>query len=104
MEVDYTAISNASPPDSPLLDTIRAALGHALGTSEFRVIPSLTVGFTDSRFLRPLGTQVFGFAPHHPEAERLRSGVHGNNELMEIESLLLRTRWALALAWETLGT
>ncbi|HEY1297237.1 MAG TPA: M20/M25/M40 family metallo-hydrolase [Chloroflexota bacterium] len=103
VEVDYTAVSNASPPDSPFLDTIRAALGHALGTSDFRVIPSLTVGFTDSRFLRPLGTQVYGFAPHHPEAERNRTGVHGNNEFMEIDSLLLRTKWALALAIETLG-
>ena len=43
------------------------------------------------------------YDPHHPEAERLRSGVHGNNEFMEIDSLLLRTRWAVAIAWETLG-
>jgi len=104
VEVDYTAVSNASPPDSPFLGTIRTALGHALGHDNFKVIPSLTVGFTDSRFVRPLGTQVYGFAPHHPEADRNRSGVHGNNEFMEIDSLLLRTRWALALAVETLGT
>ena len=103
VEVDYTAVSNASPPDSPFLDTIRAALGDALGTRDFKVIPSLTVGFTDSRFIRPLGAEVYGFAPHHPQAERLRSGVHGNNEFMEIDSLLLRTRWAVALAVETLG-
>ena len=67
------------------------------------MIPSLTVGFTDSRFLRPLGTQVYGFAPHHPDAERSRTGVHGNNEFMEIDSLLLRTKFALALALETLN-
>jgi acetylornithine deacetylase/succinyl-diaminopimelate desuccinylase-like protein len=101
--VDYTAVSNASPADSPFLGTIRSALGQALGRSDFGVIPSLTVGFTDSRFLRPLGTQVFGFGPHHPDAERLRSGVHGNNEFMEIDSLLLRTKFALALALETLN-
>jgi acetylornithine deacetylase/succinyl-diaminopimelate desuccinylase-like protein len=103
VDVEYTAVSNASPADSPFLGTIRTALGQALGTEEFHVIPSLTVGFTDSRFVRPLGTAVYGFAPHHPDAERSRSGVHGNNEFMEIDSLLLRTRWAMALALETLG-
>jgi acetylornithine deacetylase/succinyl-diaminopimelate desuccinylase-like protein len=102
IEVDYTAVSNASPADSPFLDTIRGALGQALGRSDFGVIPSLTVGFTDSRFLRPLGTEVYGFAPHHPAAERLRSGVHGNNEFIEIDTLLLRTKFALALALESL--
>jgi acetylornithine deacetylase/succinyl-diaminopimelate desuccinylase-like protein len=102
VEVDYTAVSNASPADSPFLDTIREALRQALGMPEVNVIPSLTVGFTDSRFLRPLGTQVYGFGPHHPDAERLRSGVHGNNEFMEIDSLLLRTKFALALAYATL--
>jgi acetylornithine deacetylase/succinyl-diaminopimelate desuccinylase-like protein len=102
VDVQYTAVSNASPADSPFLGTIRDALAQALGGTEFRLVPSLTVGFTDSRFLRPLGTQVYGFAPHHPDAEPARAGVHGNNEFMEIDSLLLRTRYAIALAYGTL--
>jgi acetylornithine deacetylase/succinyl-diaminopimelate desuccinylase-like protein len=102
VDVAYTAVSNASPADSPFMDTIRQALRQALGTPEVNILPSLTVGFTDSRFLRPLGTQVYGFGPHHPDAESLRSGVHGNNEFMEIDSLLLRTKFALALAYSTL--
>jgi hypothetical protein len=48
-------------------------------------------------------SQVYGFSPHHPSAEPTRSGVHGNNEFMEVESLLRRTKFALALAWLTLG-
>jgi acetylornithine deacetylase/succinyl-diaminopimelate desuccinylase-like protein len=104
VDVNYTAVANASPWDSPFVDTIRQALAAALGSADFRLIPSLTVGFTDSRFIRPLGTQVYGFAPHHPEAEQLRAGVHGNNEFMEIESLLLRTRFAVALAYLTVST
>jgi acetylornithine deacetylase/succinyl-diaminopimelate desuccinylase-like protein len=104
VEVDYTAVSNASPADSGFIETMRQAMALALGEGEtFSFIPSLTVGFTDSRFLRPLGTQVYGFAPHHPNAERLRTGVHGNNEFMEIDSLLLRTEFALALAIRTLN-
>jgi acetylornithine deacetylase/succinyl-diaminopimelate desuccinylase-like protein len=81
---------------------MREALERALGGDQFRIVPSLTVGFTDSRFLRPLGTQVYGFAPHHPNAEPVRAGVHGNNEFMEIDTLLLRTKYALALACGTL--
>ena len=64
---------------------------------------AMTVGFTDSRFVRPLGTDVYGFSPHHPSAEPMRTGVHGNNEFMEVDSLLLRTKFALALACVTLG-
>jgi acetylornithine deacetylase/succinyl-diaminopimelate desuccinylase-like protein len=103
VDVDYTAVSNASRADSPFLETIRVALGQALQEPGVRIVPSLTVGFTDSRFVRPLGTEVYGFSPHHPQAESLRSGVHGNNEFMEIDSLLLRTRFALALAYATLN-
>ena len=103
VNVDYTAVSNASPADSLFVDRIREALAAALGEHAFRLLPSLTVGFTDSRFLRPLGAEVYGFSPHHPNAEPLRSGVHGNNEFMEVDSLLLRTKFALALAVLTLG-
>jgi acetylornithine deacetylase/succinyl-diaminopimelate desuccinylase-like protein len=103
IDVSYTAVSNASPADEPFVGVMRQALAAALGSDEFRFVPALTVGFTDSRFVRPLGTQVYGFSPHHPNAEPLRTGVHGNNEFMEVDSLLLRTRFALALAYLTLG-
>jgi acetylornithine deacetylase/succinyl-diaminopimelate desuccinylase-like protein len=103
IDVNYTAVSNASPADAPFVDTLREALGVALGDNEFSLLPSMTVGFTDSRFLRPLGTQVFGFSPHHPSADPSRAGVHGNNEFMEIASLMLRTKYAVALACMTLG-
>jgi acetylornithine deacetylase/succinyl-diaminopimelate desuccinylase-like protein len=105
MEIDvvYTAASNNSPAESSFVDVLREALAAALGARDFSLVPSLTVGFTDSRFIRPLGTHVYGFAPHHPTAERRRSGVHGNNEFMEVDTLLLRTKFALALACLTLG-
>jgi acetylornithine deacetylase/succinyl-diaminopimelate desuccinylase-like protein len=103
VDVAYTAVSNASPANSPFVNNIQQALTAALGDEPFRLLPALTVGFTDSRFVRPLGTHVFGFSPHHPSAEPTRSGVHGNNEFMEVDSLLLRTKFALALACVTLG-
>jgi acetylornithine deacetylase/succinyl-diaminopimelate desuccinylase-like protein len=104
VDVAYTAVSNASPADSPFVNKIQQALTAALPDAAFRLLPAMTVGFTDSRFVRPLGTHVFGFSPHHPTAEPSRSGVHGNNEFMEVDSLLLRTKFALALACVTLGT
>ncbi len=103
VDVDYTAVSNSSPADSSFVQTISAALTRALGRSDFKLVPSLTVGFTDSRFMRPLGTEVYGFSPHHPDAETQRTGVHGNNEFLEIDSLLLRVRNAVALAYLTLN-
>jgi acetylornithine deacetylase/succinyl-diaminopimelate desuccinylase-like protein len=103
IDVNYTAVSNNSPADAPFVDVLGKALAAALGNTDFRLLPAITAGFTDSRFLRPLGTQTYGFSPHHPNAEPIRSGVHGNNEFMEVESLLLRTKYAIALACLTLG-
>jgi acetylornithine deacetylase/succinyl-diaminopimelate desuccinylase-like protein len=103
VDVAYTAVSNASPADGPFVPVIRQALAAALGSKDFRLVPALTVGFTDSRFVRPLGAHVYGFGPHHPTAQPMRTGVHGNNEFMEVESLLLRTKFALALAYLMLG-
>ena len=102
IEVQYTAIPNASPSDSPFIADCHRALELALGES-VQILPGLTVGFTDSRFLRPLGTEVYGFAPHAPSAVPERTGVHGNNEFIEVDTLLLRTKTALALACLTLG-
>jgi acetylornithine deacetylase/succinyl-diaminopimelate desuccinylase-like protein len=102
IDVSYTAVSNASPAQAPFIASIRQALAAALGSDAFRLVPALTIGFTDSRFVRPLGTEVFGFSPHHPTAEPTRTGVHGNNEFLEVASLLLRTKFALALVYLTL--
>ena len=103
IDIDYTSIPNASPSDSSFIDLCRQSLGLALGSDDFKLVPGLTVGFTDSRFIRPLGAEVYGFNPNHPDADPLHSGVHGNNEYLEISSLMLRTKNALALACLALG-
>jgi acetylornithine deacetylase/succinyl-diaminopimelate desuccinylase-like protein len=103
IEIDYTAVPNASPADAPFVRRCHEALELALGGQKVEVIPGLTVGFTDSRFTRPLGIQTYGFSPHAPTAEPIRSGVHGNNEFIEVDTLLLRTKTILALASLTLG-
>ena len=103
IDIDYTSIPNASPDGTPFIELCRQSLALAIGNEDFKFVPAVTVGFTDSRFIRPLGAQVYGFNPHHPTADPKRSGVHGNNEYLEIDSLLLRTKNAVALACLTLG-
>jgi len=102
IEIEYTAVSNSSPYESPFVPKALEAARLALGGREFRPLPMLTIGFTDSRFLRPLGTQVYDFWPLPPEAE-LNAGIHGSNEFVEVETLLFQVRYLLALAQLALG-
>jgi acetylornithine deacetylase/succinyl-diaminopimelate desuccinylase-like protein len=102
-DLDVTANANASPVDSPFVEQLHRATALALGDERVALIPALTVGFTDSRCIRPLGTEAYGFAPIAPSADRVRSGVHGVDEAMEIENLVLRTKLYVALACLTLG-
>ena len=70
IDIDYTSVPNASPADSPFIELCRQSLALAIGNEDFKFVPGLTVGFTDSRFLRPFGTHVYGFNPHHPTPTR----------------------------------
>lgn len=103
LTLDITAIANSSPADSPFVSQLRQATKLALGEEDVPLIPSLTVGFTDSRCVRPLGTQVYGFSPLLPHSDTVRPGVHGVDEMMEIDNLVFRTKMQIALAYLTLG-
>jgi acetylornithine deacetylase/succinyl-diaminopimelate desuccinylase-like protein len=103
VEVDTTAISNASDYEHPFRETARDALRLALRRPDVELVPALCGGFTDSRFLRPHGTQVFDFMPLHPEAEERDTGVHGTNERIEVAGLVARTRFLVAAACLYLG-
>lgn len=103
-ELIYTAVTNASPYDTPLAAAIRAATEAASGKSGLKWLPSLTTGFTDSRLVRPLGAVVYGYGPGHPESDLAHpSGVHGVNESCELADLLFMTKVYAALALELLG-
>jgi len=97
-ELDVWAISNSSPADSPFVDLMKRATELVLG-QEILMIPNLTVGFTDSRCVRPLGTQVYGYSPLSPDSDTTRTGVHGINEEMEISNLVFRTKIQVALGY-----
>ena len=101
VEVINTAVSNASTYDSELADHIMTATKKAIGRDDVEFVPGLTVGFTDSRFVRPLGNVAYGFMPGHPDSDPSKSGAHNINESVDLNTIMSITRYLVALAWET---
>lgn len=102
IEIDYTAKPNASSYETPFAEGIRAATAQVLERDDLIWMPGLTIGFTDSRFLRPLGTVVYNFAPGNPAPNQPPSMAHGTDESIDIESLIIGTKMMLAIAWQML--
>lgn len=101
VEVIETSVSNASPFDHPLADHVMAATKAAVGRDDLRFTPGITVGFTDSRFVRPLGNIAYGFMPGHPDSDPSKAGAHNINESIDLETINTITRYLVALAYET---
>jgi acetylornithine deacetylase/succinyl-diaminopimelate desuccinylase-like protein len=95
--VDQTAVANTSPAaetlDSTLSETLHRTLGRPVD-----LVPSLSGGFTDSRFVREIGVPAYGFAPGHPDSDPGRHHAHGPNEAVAIGDLVLQTAVYLDLA------
>ena len=98
VRVDQTAVANTSPAGEPLVATLSDALHRALGRP-VEVVPSLSGGFTDSRFVREIGVPAYGFAPSDPASDPGRHHAHGPNEAVAIRDLVLQTAVYLDLAY-----
>jgi acetylornithine deacetylase/succinyl-diaminopimelate desuccinylase-like protein len=103
VEIDYTAVPSMAPYDTDFALKVRNATEQSLDGSEAVWLPTFTTGFTDSRFLRPLGTLVYGFQVSHPEDPAALAHVHGTNESVDVRSLILGTKMLIALAVDVLG-
>jgi acetylornithine deacetylase/succinyl-diaminopimelate desuccinylase-like protein len=99
LEVRGTTNPSASPPDDSFLQAIRRSLVKVMGTN-VDIMQSLTIGFTDSSAVRPLGTIVYNFAPCHPDSDTSKNNVHGDNESISVDDLVFRTKVLAALAYE----
>jgi acetylornithine deacetylase/succinyl-diaminopimelate desuccinylase-like protein len=97
-EIVTTATPSASPYDDPFVGAMQAAVGDALGRDDLAFFPGLTTGFTDSRLVRPLGINAYGFGPAHPDSDPSLDGAHNINESASIEDLMLMTRFMVTLA------
>jgi acetylornithine deacetylase/succinyl-diaminopimelate desuccinylase-like protein len=82
-ELAVWAASNSSPADDPFVDLMKLSIEKVLGR-EIIMIPELTVGFTDSRCVRPLGTHTLWLRTvdaglgHDPPRRPQRQRSHGD--------------------------
>ena len=102
-EIDYMAVPNSSPFETPYAQRLRTATARALGMDSVQMVPSISPGFTDSRFTRPLGVVTYGFTASHPDDNPALTNAHGTNESIGVASLLNSARVMLALAYDMLA-
>ena len=103
VEVMMDDPSSASPTDTPLWESLqRAVKGHFPGS---RLTPQMTVGFTDARVFRAMGSVAYGAGLFSPAlgAGEFSSRFHGNDERVDVESLRLTTQLWLDVAQDLLG-
>jgi acetylornithine deacetylase/succinyl-diaminopimelate desuccinylase-like protein len=89
---------NASPPDGPVVQAIRAWVAAELPVSD--LLPSLGTGFTDSSYLRAAGnTAAYGFSPFFTTPiEVYVAGFHNADERVHVDDLRASVRFHLHLA------
>lgn len=84
VEVRHAFTAGRSPTDDALY---RALVKHAVGDRpDAAAGPLLSVGFTDSMYLRPLGVHAYGFVPFEVTLEEAAT-MHGHGERVSIENL-----------------
>jgi acetylornithine deacetylase/succinyl-diaminopimelate desuccinylase-like protein len=93
-----TAEPSQSPPDEAFMGVLTDSLSRVLGEA-ITLLPGATVGFTDSHFVRPLGTTAYGFVPGTPALAGLPRNAHGADEWTAVEDLLVATCFFLDAAW-----
>ena len=99
-EIDYMAKPNASPFETELLEAIKKSQSKSVDRDDIQWIPSVSNGFTDSRFTRELGVITYGFRGTHPDDNPNLENVHGTNENYGVKSLVSSTKTMLGIIWE----
>lgn len=81
-----------SPTSTPLWDSLQRSIARPFPAA--RLLPSLTVGFTDARIYRELGAVAYGAGLLSPELDSgaFSQRFHGNDERIDVESLRLTTQ------------
>ena len=93
---------SASSADTVLMSSI-AAFWAEQG-EDVGLLPMLCTGFTDSVYLREVGTTAYGYSPFRSTtAEVIAAGYHNANERVHVDDLLLSVEFHLGLARRLLG-
>jgi acetylornithine deacetylase/succinyl-diaminopimelate desuccinylase-like protein len=88
--------SSSSPTETPLWDAMARSASQLVEGSA--LVPFLTVGATDARFFRRSGSVAYGFGLFSRKLsfDDYASMFHGNDERVDVDSLVLSTRlWEL---------
>jgi len=104
LEFTERVVGNASPPESALANAIRSWVKAT--DPEARLLPSLSVGYSDSRTFRHAFPDcvAYGFFPFmHMTAEQLAELVHGRDERVDVRDLGLAVDCYRAVVTEVLG-
>ena len=83
---DFGNETKECPWDTDLFHVIDEVVRGAM--EDATVVPAMTVGGTDNKFLRDRGIPAYGFIPALLSPEEA-AGFHGNNEKLSIENLNL---------------
>ena len=86
LEVLSAKEARVSPMNDPVFTALKNASEAALPGAVAG--PVISVGFTDSVYLRQKGVHAYGLAPFMMSEEELL-GMHGHNERVSIENLAL---------------
>jgi acetylornithine deacetylase/succinyl-diaminopimelate desuccinylase-like protein len=99
---EFEGQASTSPIDTPLWDAIERVSRQFYPGA--RTVPYLTVGATDARFHRALGSVAYGFGLHSQAIgfEQYGAMFHGIDERVDVESLRLSTEMWMALARDVL--
>jgi acetylornithine deacetylase/succinyl-diaminopimelate desuccinylase-like protein len=104
VEIEFRSEQPAttSPIDTPLWDALQRV--SQVFYPGARTVPFLTVGATDARFCRSLGSVAYGFGLHSQAIgfEQYGTMFHGIDERVDVESLHLSTEMWIALAHDFL--
>jgi acetylornithine deacetylase/succinyl-diaminopimelate desuccinylase-like protein len=88
IEVKLSAVARPPAPavawDTELFRVIESVISSAM--EDAVIVPAMTVGATDNRFLRAMGIPAYGFIPCLLSPEE-SAGFHGNNEYLTIDNL-----------------
>jgi acetylornithine deacetylase/succinyl-diaminopimelate desuccinylase-like protein len=91
--------SNGSPPGTHFWSLLQDAA--SVQRPGARLIPTLSAGVTDARFMRNLGAHAYGFGMSSDRApvSEIPLMLHGDNERVDLESLhMMRCLWGDVLA------
>jgi acetylornithine deacetylase/succinyl-diaminopimelate desuccinylase-like protein len=98
LTIHPTAEPRQSPPDKRFMALLAESAGRVL-REPVTLLPGATVGFTDSHFVRPLGTTAYGCVLGDPAHAGLPRNAHGADEWTAIEDLVVATRFFVDVAW-----